>query len=276
MLNLKPIYNTGTITFIESPEKVSLKKIDSSYIRDPKGVIPNGIYKVFKHERNKQKFLIWSLSIILLAISIWIILMATIFLDRVSKFWFVPASISFLLSGWKLISIILDTKHLNNSINMYRESILAGSRLTPPFISNMYIKMYKLQVKQNWIVAAFLFYGIIFTLVFWWLKDVNWWILTFSDWIRSIAKNPENVGCVLIAILITVLFFHIYFTIYRKKRIIDIQSFFGNEVISQTEIDGIVRAKNKFYAKIFFTSILVILVVPFLVLIIYKKLIRRK
>ena len=67
MLELKPIYNTGTITFIESPEKMTLKKIDSSYIRDPKGIIPNGIYKVFKHEKNKQIFLISFLGSLLLA-----------------------------------------------------------------------------------------------------------------------------------------------------------------------------------------------------------------
>lgn len=68
MIDLKPIYNTGTITFIESPEKAALKKIDSTYIRDPKGIIPNGIYKVFKHEKGKQKFLIISLSLLLIGI----------------------------------------------------------------------------------------------------------------------------------------------------------------------------------------------------------------
>ncbi|MBD5423279.1 MAG: hypothetical protein HDR43_02175 [Mycoplasma sp.] len=275
MLDLKPIYNTGTITFIESPEKVSLKKIDSSYIRDPKGIIPNGIYKVFKHEKNKQNFLICFLSTILLAISIWIILISTIFFEKTNKFWFIPAAISFILASWKLISVILDTKHLNISINLYRESIVAGSRLTPPFVSNMYLKLFKSQTRQNWIVIAFLFYGIIFTLLFWWLKDVNWWIFRFKDWIKAIANNPENIGFVLISILIITLVLHIYFTIYRKKRIIDIQSFFGNEVISQVEIDEMVRNKNKLYAKIFFMSILIILIFPFLGWIIYKKFIKK-
>lgn len=54
-MNLKPIYDTGTITFVDSPKNITLKKIDSSYIKDPKGIIPNGIYKVFRHEK-KNKF----------------------------------------------------------------------------------------------------------------------------------------------------------------------------------------------------------------------------
>lgn len=275
MLDLKPIYNTGTITFIESPEKITLKKIDSSYIRDPKGIIPNGIYKVFKHERGKQKFLMFFLSLILIGVAIWIALLSTIYFEKTNHFWFFPSSLSFVLATWKLVFIILDNVHLKRSIDMYRESILADSRLTPPFISNMYLKLFKSQARQNWIVTAFMFYGIIFTLLFWWLKDVDWWVFHFSVWIRSIVNNPEIVGFVLISILVVTLVMHIYFTIYRKKRIIDIQSFFGNEVISSVEIHEIVRNKNKTYSKIFFMSILIILIIPFIGWIIYKKLIRR-
>ncbi len=275
MLELKPIYNTGTITFIESPEKMSIKKIDSSYIRDPKAIIPNGIYKVFKHEKNKQLFLIIFSSILLIANIIWFILMATIYKEKVNKFWYAPASFSFCLISWKLITILLNTKQLNASINLYRESLMEGSRLTPPFVTNMYLNLYKSQTRQNWIVLAILFYGIIFILLFWWLKDVQWWIFDFSGWIRAIAHNPENIGIILITILITTLAMHIYFTIYRKKRIIDIQSFFGNEVISQLEIDELVKEKNKHYAKIFFISILIILVFPFFIWIVYKKFIKK-
>ena len=56
-MNLKPIYDTGTITFVDSPKNVVLKKIDSSLVKDPKGVIPNGIYKVFRHEKKTNIFI---------------------------------------------------------------------------------------------------------------------------------------------------------------------------------------------------------------------------
>ena len=275
MLELKPIYNTGTITFIESPEKMALKKIDSSYIRDPKGIIPNGIYKVFKHEKNKQIFLISFLGSLLLANLIWILLMATMYKEKINNFWYAPAVISLSLILWKLTTVLLNTKQLNVSINLYRESLIEGSRLTPPFVTNTYFNLYRSQTRQNWIVLTILFYGIIFTLLFWWLKDVQWWIFDFSGWIRAIAHNPENIGIVLITILVVTLVMHIYFTIYRKKRIIDIQSFFGNEVISQLEIDDLVKEKNKQYAKIFILSVLITLVFPFFIWIIYKKFIKK-
>ena len=275
MLDLKPIYNTGTITFIESPEKVTLKKIDSTFVKDPEGVIPNGIYKVFKHEKGRQRFLLIFFGIIALGLLVWTALLSTIYFKQINPFWFAPTGIAIALTIWKLISTILDMKNLNQSIIMYRESLIAGSRLTPPFISNLYIKLYKSQARQNWIVISFLFYGVTFTLLFWWLKDVNWWIFEFKTWILKLTKNPELVGFLLISIMVAVLIFHIYFTVYRKKRIIDIQSFFGNEVISQTEIDEIVRNKNKVYRRAFFISILVILILPFIGWIIYKKLIKK-
>lgn len=55
-LNLKPIYDTGTVTFVDAPKNITLKKIDASYTKDPKGIIPNGIYKVFRHEKKNKLF----------------------------------------------------------------------------------------------------------------------------------------------------------------------------------------------------------------------------
>lgn len=186
-------------------------------------------------------------------------------------FWNVPLIIVAALSLTKFVFISLEMRHLSISTKMYRESLNAGSKLTPPFISSLYLKLFKKQVSQNWIVISFIFYGTIVTLLFWWLKDVNWWIFEFDVWIRQLTDNPESIGAIMIFILVLALFLHIYFTIYRKKRIMDIQSFFGNEVISQLEIDTIVSNLNKKYRRFFFLSIIVILVFPFIARIIYKK-----
>jgi Mg2+/citrate symporter len=71
--------------------------------------------------------------------------------------------------------------------------------------------------------------------------------------------------------LIGVMIVHIWFTIFRKKRIIDIQSFFGNEVISQIEIQKTTSDMNKAYRKIFFLSILTILIIPLIIKVIISK-----
>ena len=84
MLDLKPIYNTGTITFVDSPKKIELKKIDSSFISDPEGIIPNGIYKVFKNEKSKQIFLLIFNGTILIGVSIFLALLSTIYLNKIN------------------------------------------------------------------------------------------------------------------------------------------------------------------------------------------------
>lgn len=86
MLDLKPIYNTGTITFVESPEKITLKKIDSSYVKDPEGVIPNGIYKVFKHEKNKNNFLLCFTSLLTFTSILLIVIFATVLKNIINPF----------------------------------------------------------------------------------------------------------------------------------------------------------------------------------------------
>ena len=68
-----------------------------------------------------------------------------------------------------------------------------------------------------------------------------------------------------------VLALHISFTIFRKKRTVDIQSFFGNEVMDYNELQEKKSKAHKFYAKIFLISILLILVLPFIIYIILKK-----
>ena len=270
-LNLKPIYDTGTVTFVDAPKNITLKKIDASYTKDPKGIIPNGIYKVFRHEKKKQAFLLIFNTIIIAIVTTLFALFVTDWKAQIHWFWNVPLVVVGALAMTKFVFVGLEMRHLVVSVRMYRESLMAGSRLTPPFISSLYLKLFKKQTRQNWVVIAFIFYGTIITLMFWWLKDANWWIFEFNIWIKNLTKNPEAVGGIMISILIFTLFLHIYLTIYRKKRIIDIQSFFGNEVISQVEIDNIVAEQNKKYKRLFLLSIIIVLVFPFIIRIIYRK-----
>lgn len=271
-MNLKPIYDTGTITFMDAPKSVTLQKIDASFIKDPQGVIPNGIFKVFKNEKHKQLFVLAINASVILVSIILISIFLTALRKNVNWFWNIPLFIALGLSLTKFVFVLLDLKNLSSSIKLYRESLIAGSKLTPPFISNMYIKLYKNQVSQNWLVIFFMFYGIVITILFWWLKDVNWGIFQFKTWIDILSQgHSQLIGGIMITILVFVLILHIYFTVYRKKRIIDIQSFFGNEVVSQVEISTITEPRNSFYKKMFWTSILIVLIFPFIIRFIYKK-----
>lgn len=273
-MEIKPIYNTGTITFVENPAKINSIKINSNFRQDPKGVIPNGIYKVFRHENTRFLFVFILASMLLVSQVILISLLASVL--KWGWFWYIPTSVVAIASLGKLIYNFIEYRGLKNSINVYRDDLGSGLKTTPPFISNIYIKLYKKQVTHNWITIAILFYGSIAVLIFWWLKDVNWWIFNFKLWISELGPQPENLAIYVIVGLIGVMAIHIWFTIFRKKRIIDIQSFFGNEVISQIEIQKIASDMNKAYRKIFFLSILIILIIPIIVRLILNKMRSKK
>ncbi|MGL6125179.1 MAG: MSC_0882 family membrane protein [Metamycoplasmataceae bacterium] len=273
-MQIKPIYDTGTVTFIENPSKINSIKISSNFKQDPKGVIPNGIYKVFRHENSRFLFVFILGSVILLSQIILISLIATVL--NWGWFWYIPTTVVGISSIAKLIYNFIEYRGLKNSVNVYRDDLASGLKTTPPFISNIYIKLYKKQVTHNWITIAVLFYGSIIVLLFWWLKDVSWWIFDFKLWISELGPQPNDLVIYIIIGLIGLMCVHIWFTIFRKKRIIDIQSFFGNEVISQIEIQKIVSDMNKSYRRIFFLSILVVLVIPIIVRLILNKIRSKK
>ncbi len=273
-MEIKPIYDTGTITFIENPYKVSSVKINSIYKKDPKGIIPNGIYKVFKHENTRYVFVFVLCFLLFLSQIIIISLIPTIL--KWGWFWYVPTSIIALSSLGKFIYTFIEYRSSKNSIDIYRDDLASGLKTTPPFISDIYIKLYKKQVAHNWITIGILFYGVIIVLMFWWLKDVNWWVFNFKAWINDLGPKPEYLEIYMIICLIGVMTIHIWFTIFRKKRILDIQSFFGNEVISQIEIHKTIDELNKAYRRIFFFSILIILILPIIIKIIVDKIKSKK
>jgi|GEM_PF-1988960 hypothetical protein len=76
---------------------------------------------------------------------------------------------------------------------------------------------------------------------------------------------------VLCAIMLVSLILHIALTIFRKKRLVDIQSFFGNEVMDYNDLQEKKSKAHRFYAKIFFISILVLLIIPFIIYIVLRK-----
>lgn len=276
MLDLKPIYNTGTISFSDTPTVVENKNFKRDKAIDANEIIPHGIYRVFNNEIKKQKFIIGLNLVIFLSFLITIILMAASVIKTLGWFWYIPFSIFVLCAGWKSVSTNLELSGMKASIRSYREALSNGSSFTPLFITKMYMKLYQTQVAQNWVTIAILFYGSLGVIVFWFLKDAKpFWIFDFKTWIDNSTKNPELVAYFLIFGLILTGILYFAFTIYRKKRVIDIQSFFGNEVVSQVEIETIKSKKNKLYGKIFFFSVLIILLLPIVGWIIYK-LIKKK
>ena len=281
-LNTNNDFNTETIAnrlAYETLQTKALSTKDKNRLKDPQGIIPNGIYKVFSLEKSVKLASIISSLIIFIISAIFITLFITspsLFInttnnEKIKWGWYIIPSIAIVLTFYLMTTELIELIGISRSVVAYRDSIKLGAISTPPFITLLYRKLILKQVRRTWLVVAIIFYVGIFTLIFWGLKDVKWKHLDFKKWIHNSFPNPELVIYILCGIMAAVLALHISFTIFRKKRTIDIQSFFGNEVMDYNELQEKKSKAHKFYAKIFLISILLILVLPFIIYIILKK-----
>lgn len=281
-LNTNNDFSTETVAnrlAYETLQTKALSTKDKNRLKDPQGIIPNGIYKVFSLEKSVKLASIITSLIIFLISGILIALFATspsLFIntannEKIKWGWYIIPSIAIVLTFYLMTIELIELIGISRSVIAYRDSIKLGAISTPPFITLLYRKLILKQVRRTWLVVAIIFYVGIFTLIFWGLKDVKWKHLDFKKWIHNSFPNPELVIYILCAIMAAVLALHISFTIFRKKRTVDIQSFFGNEVMDYNELQEKKSKAHKFYAKIFLISILLILVLPFIIYIILKK-----
>lgn len=281
-LNTNNDFNTETVAnrlAYETLQTKALSTKDKNRLKDPQGIIPNGIYKVFSLEKSVKLASIISSLIIFIISAIFITLFITspsLFIniannEKIKWGWYIIPSIAIVLTFYLMTIELIELIGISRSVVAYRDSIKLGAISTPPFITLLYRKLILKQVRRTWLVVAIIFYVGIFTLIFWGLKDVKWKHLDFKKWIHNSFPNPELVIYILCGIMATVLALHISFTIFRKKRTVDIQSFFGNEVMDYNELQEKKSKAHKFYAKIFLISILLILVLPFIIYIILKK-----
>lgn len=281
-LNTNNDFNTETVAnrlAYETLQTKALSTKDKNRLKDPQGIIPNGIYKVFSLEKSVKLASIISSLIIFIISAIFITLFITspsLFINTVNNEkikwgWYIIPSIAIVLTFYLMTIELIELIGISRSVVAYRDSIKLGAISTPPFITLLYRKLILKQVRRTWLVVAIIFYVGIFTLIFWGLKDVKWKHLDFKKWIHNSFPNPELVIYILCGIMAAVLALHISFTIFRKKRTVDIQSFFGNEVMDYNELQEKKSKAHKFYAKIFLISILLILVLPFIIYIILKK-----
>ncbi|WP_330463213.1 MSC_0882 family membrane protein [Metamycoplasma gateae] len=270
-----------------SNEDIKTKSISSNINKtlDPLGIIPNGIYKVFRSEKRIKKINISILTvsfIISLISSLLFGLAPSLFLSFLKEGekvvpwgWYIVPVLFGSLSLTFLIIETIEFSSINKSIIYYREQLSEGVSYSPPFIVNLPYKLTLKQVRRTWLVVAILFYVGLFTLIFWGLKDQKWGLLDFKSWIHGSFSNPDLLVYILCGIMLMVLLLFIIGTIHRKKRIVDVQLFFGNEVMNYSDLTAKKSEAHKFWAKIFFLSILILLVIPIIILLLVKRIARR-
>ncbi|BAP39484.1 MSC_0882 family membrane protein [Metamycoplasma canadense] len=253
---------------------------------DPYGVIPNGIFKVFVAEKRIKKFnILFFITIFFVSLTTSLLfafapsLFQKFLKDGQTKIvwgWYIIPSILGVLSFIALIFDAIELNGIRRSVEYYREQINQGISFTPPFVINLYEKLMRKQVRRTWLVVAIIFYLGLFTLTFWGLKDKKWGALDFNKWIHSSFSNPDLIVYVLCCIILGVLVLFIIGSISRKKRMVDIQMFFGNEVMNYNELAKERSNAHKYWSKVFFISVLVSLVLPIIILLIVKRIVRKK
>ncbi len=269
---IKPMYETGTIRL--STPVTHVRKLETKVVKDPGGTIPNGIYKVISWERIRQTLTLALSFTIMLASIILIILYALVY--KTAAVGFVIPTLVLIASLWKASSTFLERNWLKRSVQRYREDLKIGISSTPPFISRMYLQLHKKQIAHNWLTFSLMFYGGIGTLLLWWLKDFSWWWLHFDKWINALFSNPTLMVWIFTASLIAVAVIHVMLSIQRKKRLLEIDSYFGSQMMPQSDIDSLKQTQNKMFRRIFIISVLVILIIPMVSLLILKVVRRKK
>ena len=264
-MKIKPINSTIEDTLVFSSasliEKTSINKI--KVFSDPKNEITNGAYGIIKGESIRLFFNLMISSFLTIASIITFILCLYIFNSGILVFFLLTCVI--LLSVFKLLITLVERNSLKKSVAKYREDLKIGLKSTPPFITNLYSKLHIRQISQNWFTFFIMFYCGIFTLILWGLKDADWWIFHFKDWTISLFGNPNLVLFISCICLILTIVIYIIFTSLRRKRIYEIDTYFGLEVISRSVIEEMKSNKNKWYRRFFIATLLVLLLIPVLI-----------
>ncbi|NQZ66359.1 MAG: hypothetical protein HRT99_04080 [Mycoplasmatales bacterium] len=259
-MEIKPMYDN---TIKMSVKNVKLESLKIKENPEKAGLIPNGIWRVIRWEKIRQIFTIIMSGLILLFTAILTALYAT----KMDVLWaaYIIPGILIMLTSWKLLNTLIERGRLVKSIERYKEDLKIGLESTPPFISNLYMSLHIKQVAHNWLTFITIFYGGIITVLLWWLKDFSWWIFDFKSWIHNLFADPEMMTWLFTSLLIAVSVLHIIFAIQRKKKILDINSYFGSTLAPISEIETIKQSKNKMYRRLFIISVMIILVIPILV-----------
>lgn len=270
-MEIKPLNDSATIKFSIAETSVKSLQAPVKEKTDKEGIIPNSIYKVIRWEIFRQRFTLVFSSLIFLAMGIMISLYASKAINAGWASYIIPVTIA-TLSLLKLLLTLQEFAWLRKAVRQYKDDLRVnlGVSSTPHFVSKIYIGLHRKQIAHNWLTFTLLFYGGILTVLLWLLKDVSWWIFEFDKWIHSLFSNPDLMSWLFTAALIIIVVAHIVFMIQRRARILDIDAYYGHSITPESETSIIKQERNKFYRRLFITSVIIVLIIPLVIKLILR------
>ncbi|UVD81739.1 hypothetical protein NV226_00240 [Mycoplasma iguanae] len=283
-MKIKPRVNNSD--FFSDTESLEIQKpwIPDTKHQDPKEIISSGIYKVFRIEKIIHFFNTVLLSTLLLVSTLFILAIHFNWFKLINKeleftwSWYILPAIVIACALTKLSLTLIEWNALNKTIKYYRQSLLKDEKYTPSYVVRLYKNTVLKQVHHNWLTIFIVFYGSIFTILFWLLRDQVWLngLIDFKSIINQFYFSPETMTIIFSVVLILIIVLQVVFMIIRRKKMIDIETFFGHEVVSESQVIEIKKQRNKILFRLFIFSIAIILIIPIITLLIVKALISRK
>ncbi|PAF55018.1 MSC_0882 family membrane protein [Mycoplasmopsis agassizii] len=284
-MNIKPLNDTSTVNIITPSEQMQKIYLETTtFQKPPNEIIPNGLYRVFRFERFFDVFMMVALSMVILTMAA-IIIVNTIRPDLLltptikqeltinvaENTTLQPLIAIYIITGLvifaafaKIISVAIDFSSIKRSMEQYRNNLKNEDYSSPAYIDNLYKRLIVGQVNHNWITIHLLWFGGLFVAILFGLKNADWSIgepggvylpITWNIWIKNAFIDPDLVVTLFVTILLAWIVTHIVFFLVRKKRKMDIESFFAKSQLADTETSQKWVSRTR---KIWFTTFLIL------------------
>lgn len=217
-----------------------------------------------KTEKKWKTFSMLTSVLFILSMIIIIISFSTNILPISNYGFYAFPSLIILFFLYVLFNSLIERKSLNKLIEnlTFKNDIVSDS-----LIDDFYIKLQKKQVNSVWFCIFYVFYLGAFTLIFWGIQNQNWFdgFLNFQLWINSSFPEPFTPYWATIfftSTIISIILITVSGTLIRRNSSINFLTYFGEGIVKIEVVNEIKKSRNKLYAKIFFFSILAILIIP--------------
>lgn len=283
-MDIKPLHDTSTINIVSPSNQYNKILLQSSKVKDPKGVMEASAYRVFRSEKiiNVLTLILFLAAIVIVSISLLInafkpTLLSEKLIEPSNTYYFFGGTIAFVMLA-KIISILIDLRNLKNSEISYRNEVQRGDTPNgPQYMKNAYKKIILRQIDHNWISIILLWFCSIFLGILYALKDVNKSVslgifgridFNFKELIRIMFGNANLVITIFIIVLAAWVVLHVFFALSRKKRKNDIEQSFGGKEnwITDEVYEKITKGRRKIWFRIFLVINFILILVPALFL----------
>ncbi|MCC3160992.1 MAG: hypothetical protein K4H23_04765 [Mollicutes bacterium PWAP] len=265
-MSFKPLYSAGNIksVAVHKQEKEQTQIISGfKKVENLDNFIPSSVFKIINRERIRQLSLFSSYFLMAL-LSVSLFLFFWIVLEIKNYSLIIPSGL-FTYFIFRFAFICNEINYFSKSISRYRDELKRGAgENIPGFIPKLLLKLNARQVRHFWSMIFGVFFIGLTVLLFWFIKDVDFWVFHFHNWINNFI-NPIIVVWLYIAFTSFAISLFLIMTIHRKKQIALIRQFYGNNIISDDELKEKRKKWNRFYSILFIGLIMILVVIPMLI-----------